>query len=469
MSGNWSCRAVYCIIQLMESVIFRAYDIRGVYPSQINEDAAKRIGNAAARFLKAKTVVVGEDGRLSSPRLRQAVVEGANAAGCDAIYIGRCTTPMFYYAVKYFDAGGGIMITASHNPPEYNGLKIMGKGAVPVDTNGGLKIIQELASGEMLTTERRGETDNRPDVLNDYINFLANASGIRPGELNLKTIIDAGNGTGGMVAEPFFDKLKVDYSKLFFDIDGSFPNRAPDPARGKNLEQLSREVIRQKADIGIAFDGDADRLAVVDEKGEFVPSQYILAILWQEGGRAVSGHKVVYDLRFSRVVKDFFGTAGIRSMVGHSYMADKMKIADALIGGETSGHFFFRETNYNESAVLAAGKLLKILQDSGKKLSELAEPFKKGYYSGEINIALNITVREEIIGLLKIKYKNEETDELDGLTVEHWDKAPAGEKWWFNIRPSNTEPAMRLIVEADTEELMKEKTEELRQFLSFKS
>lgn len=451
--------------------IFRSYDVRGLYPIQINEDAVKKIGNGTARFLNARILVVGEDGRLSSPQLRQVVVEGITMAGCNVIYIGRCTTPLFYHAVKHFDADGGIMVTASHNPPEYNGLKIMGKGATPIDKDSGLNKIKQLIEGEIFSAERRGEINNRTDILNHYLDFLIDASGIQPGKLNLKVVADAGNGMGSVVIAPLFDKLKINYSKLFFDIDGSFPNRPPDPARANGLEQLSRQVIEQKADIGIAFDGDADRLAVVDEKGEFVPAQYILAILWQEDGEMARKHKVIYDLRFSRTVKDFFGDWGVRAKVGHSYIAKKMREADAFIGGETSGHFFFKETNYNESAALASLKLMKILQNSGKKLSELVEPFKQGYYSGEINIPVNNPDRQnEIISVLKNKYQDEKIDELDGLTVEHW-SSPSDSlgaisgitgNWWFNIRQSNTEPAMRLVVEANTEELMKAKIEEVK-------
>lgn len=455
----------------MKTDIFRSYDVRGVYPDQIDEDTAKKIGNAAARFLDAKTIIVGADGRVSSPQLSRAVIEGVNATGCDVVYIGRCTTPLFYYAVKYFDTDGGITVTASHNPPEYNGLKIMRKNAASIDKNSGLQKIKELAIGEIFIAEHAGAVKNEASILKSYIDFLIDTSGVQPEELNLKVIADTGNGVGSLVVEPLFEKLKVNYSKLFFDIDGSFPNRSPDPVRNNGLKTLAAEVKKQKADMGIAFDGDADRLAVVDEKGEFVPAQYILAILWQESGEMARKHKVIYDLRFSRAIKDFFGNLGVRARVGHSYITGKMREADAFIGGETSGHFFFKETDYNESAALAALKLMKILQDSGKKLSELVKPLKKDYYSGEINIAVNDLVRQdEIMGFLKNKYQDEKIDELDGLTVEHWESPSASlgaisgttGNWWFNIRKSNTEPAMRLVVEAITEELMKEKIEEIK-------
>lgn len=444
----------------MDKNIFRSYDVRGIYPSQLDEDTMRRIGNAAVRFFDAKIMVVGEDGRISSPQLSRAVIEGANLAGCNTVYIGRCTTPLFYYAVKYFDADGGIMVMASHNPPEYNGLKIVKKSAAPIDKKGGLDEIKESAAGEIFTSEHRGTINPQPDKISNYIDFLISVSGIQSGELSLKAVADAGNGMGSMVIAPLFDKLRVNYSKLFFDIDGSFPNRSPDPVRNKGLKALAAEIKKKKAGIGIAFDGDADRLVVVDENGEFVPSQYVLAILWQGGGKTVKENKVVYDLRFSRVVKEFFGDSGIRTVVGHSYMAGKMKEADAFIGGETSGHFFFKETNYNESAALAALKLMKTLQNSGKKLSELVQLFKKDCYSGEIIIAVNNSARQnEIIGVLKNKYQNEKIDELDGLTVEN-------PNWWFNIRRSNTEPAMKLVAEAITEKLMKEKIEEIRKLIT---
>lgn len=444
----------------MEENIFKPYDVRGIYPSQLDEDAATRIGNAAARFFDAKIMVVGEDGRISSPQLSKAVIEGANMAGCDVVDIGRCTTPLFYYAVKYFDTDGGIMVTASHNPPEYNGLKIMRKNAASIDKNSGLQKIKELAIGEIFIAEHAGAVKNEAGILKSYIDFLIDTSGVQPEELNLKVIADAGNGVGSLVVEPLFEKLKVNYSKLFFDIDGSFPNRSPDPVKNKGLKALAAEIKKKKAGIGIAFDGDADRLVIVDENGEFVPSQYVLAILWQGGGKTVKESKVVYDLRFSRAIKEFFGDFGIRTVVGHSYIAAKMKEADAFIGGETSGHFFFKETNYNESAVLVALKLMKILQNSGKKLSELVEPFKWGYYSGEIIIAVNNSARQnEIFSVLKNKYQNEKIDELDGLTVEN-------PNWWFNIRRSNTEPAMKLVVEADSEELMNQKIAELQALIT---
>lgn len=459
----------------MENSIFRSYDVRGIYPSHINEDTAKRIGNAVVGFLNAKIIIIGEDGRSSSPQLRQAVTEGITKAGCDVIYIGPCTTPLFYYVIKHLDADGGIMVTASHNPPEYNGLKIMRKGATPIDKDNGLKKIQEMALGELFVAGHQGTVNNQPRVVNSYLDFLISVSGVQTGELNLKVIADAGNGMGSSVIGPLFDKLKINYSKLFFEIDGSFPNRSPDPTKSGGLKILSEAMKKQRADMGFAFDGDADRLAVVDENGEFVPSQYILAVLWQGGGATVKKHKVVYDLRFSRAVKEFFGDLGARSIVGHSYIAGKMREDDAYIGGETSGHFFFKETNYNESAALASLKLMKILQESGKKLSELVEPFKQGYYSGEMNIAVDNPARQgEIIGALKNKYQNEKIDELDGLTVEHWDSpltklgtiSGTTGNWWFNIRRSNTESAMRLIVEATTEKLMKEKIKEIKKIIN---
>lgn len=455
----------------METGIFRSYDVRGVYPDQIDEDTAKKIGNAAARFLDAKTIIVGEDGRISSPQLSKAVIEGANMAGCDIVYIGRSTTPMFYYAVKYFNADGGIMVTASHNPSDYNGLKITARGAVPIGLVNGLNEIKQFTAGNLSVAAQKGVVSEK-SILNHYVNFLSEAGGAEYGKIKLKIVVDAGNGVGGLVMGPLADKLNLNCEKLFFEPDGRFPNRSPDPLKQDGLSKLREAVKNQNAALGIAFDGDADRLAVIDEKGEFVPAQYILGLLWQDSD-AAKEHKIVYDIHFSKALKEFFGLRGAVSRVGHTFVAEKMRLEKALLGGETSGHFFFRETNYNESAILAALKLLKIIQTENRKLSELVQPFKKYFYSGEITIPIgNVARQTAILEELRKDFCDFKIDKLDGLTVEHWDEnspdatvgaPPNGVgRWWFNVRPSNTEPALRMVVEADNEELMNQKIAELK-------
>lgn len=436
------------------SNIFRAYDIRGIYPEEINTDIGKRVGNAVARYLKAKTIVVGEDGRIGSPELRQAVIGGITSAGADVIYIGQCTTPLFYFAVKQTVADGGIMVTASHNPAEYNGLKITEAGGVPLGIDEGLLEVKELANNFVEAVNKGKVTDNK-GLKDQYIDFLIKNSGIKPGVIKNKMIVDTGNGMGSLIIPPLFDKLRIDYTPLNFEIDGKFPNRSPDPAHQGALDQLKKEVVEQKADLGIAFDGDADRLAVVDEKGDWIPAQFILALLWQ-----AKPVKTVYDSRFSKAVREFIGSYGIRSMVGHTHVAGTMRHSSAELGGETSGHFFFKDMNYTESAALAALKLMHFVQENKKPLSELVKPLNKYFYSGEVATEMkDIKKSEGIIKVLKEKYSDGKQDIFDGLTVEY-------PEWWFNVRPSNTEPLLRLVVEANTEELMEEKKKELIQALS---
>lgn len=447
----------------MISSIFRAYDIRGIYPSELNEDVAQQVGNATARFLNAKTLVVGEDGRISSPKLTQAVIDGITSAGCDVLYIGQCSTPLFYFASRNL---GGIMITASHNPPEYNGLKIVDKDGNPIGLDNHLGDIKDLMEKGIEESEKKGKIIEKPEIREEYVDFLIKTSGVKAGDIKFKVVVDAGNGMAGAVIKPLFERLKIDYVPLFFDIDGSFPNRPPDPAKEGALNLLKETVRQEKTALGIAFDGDADRVAFVDEKGSDVPAQFVLALLWfAEKNKP----KVVYDLRFSRAVKDIFGEYGIRSQVGHTFISHMMRKVNGGIGGETSGHFYFKEANYNESSGLAVLKLLRFLQESGKPFSELAATFKKYYYSGEISIEMGDTSKaEEIFESLQKRYSDGAWDKFDGLTIEYWNesfdklRAPTKGRWWFNLRPSNTESLLRLVVEAETKELMDEKVNEIK-------
>ncbi len=436
------------------SNIFRAYDVRGIYPEEINIDVAKRVGNSVARFLQAKTIVVGEDGRTSSPELRQAVVEGITSTGASVIYIGQCTTPLFYFGVKDSGADGGIMITASHNPPKYNGLKITSRGGTPLGVEQGLLEVKDLMS-DYLESEKRGSVTDKPEMKEKYIDFLTQTSTIEPGMVSLKIVVDTGNGVGSIVMKPLLEKLQVSYTPLNFEIDGEFSGRSPDPATPGTMDKLKRAVVEMDADMGIAFDGDADRLAVIDEKGNWVPAQFVLALLWKE-----EPTKVVYDSRFSKSVKEFLGKDGVRSRVGHTNIVDMMSRVDADLGGETSGHFFFKKMNYTESAALAALKLINLVQKSGIPLSELVKPLDRYFYSGEMAVEIkDMKNSDGIISQLKEKYSDRKQDEFDGLTVEY-------DNWWFNVRPSNTEPLFRLVVEADVKELMEEKKKELIQVLS---
>lgn len=432
------------------SNIFKAYDVRGIYPEEINTDIAKRVGNAVARYLKAKTLIVGEDGRIGSPELRQAVIEGIIAAGADVVYVGQCTTPLFYFAVKQTGADGGVMMTASHNPSEYNGLKITKAGGIPLGIDEGLLDVKDLAN-DFVEAVNRGTIINNKELKGQYIDFLIKNSNIEPGAIRRKVVVDTGNGMASIIIKPLFDKLKIDYVPLNFEIDGRFPNRSPDPIHPGALNQLEKKVVECRADLGIAFDGDADRMIVLDEKSEIISAQYILALLWESAG----GPRVVYDSRFSKSLKELFGERGTRSMVGHTNVSNMMRRVLADLGGETSGHFFFKEMNYTESAILAVLKLLKFLEKNSEPISRLITPLRKYFYSGEIMMEINNTGESgKMMEALGQKYSDSKQDKFDGLTVEY-------PNWWFNIRPSNTEPVVRLVVEADKEELLEEKIKEL--------
>lgn len=430
------------------SNIFRAYDVRGIYPEELNEDAAFKIGRAAALYLKAKNLVVGEDARISSPALSAKLKEGIISTGCDVLSIGLCTTPLFYFAVDKLNADGGIMITASHNPPEYNGFKTVGPRSISISSESGLLEIKNLLD-KVINTGKIGQIKNT-EVLSGYIDRVAEKAG--KFENNLKLVIDAGNGTTSLVLGPLLEKLNIRYIPLYFEIDGNFPNHFPDISKEESLKFLKEKISSEKADLGVAFDGDGDRITFVDKNGVTIKADYILALLFKSSSRFFMKPKVVYDSRFTKSVKDLFGRNGIRSRVGYAFIKPLMRKVGAGFGGEMSGHFFMKEMNYSESAVLTMLKILKILNESGKSIEESVKPWQKYFDSREIS--LKVENREGSIANLKSKYNNGKLEELNGLTVEY-------PNWWFNIRPSNTEPLLRLVVEADTQKLLDQKVSEL--------
>ena len=434
------------------SNIFRAYDVRGVYPDELNEGIAEKIAGATAKFLNAKKLVVGEDARVSSPALRKAVFDGATKAGCDVHYIGQCTTPLFYFSVNRLGADGGIMVTASHNPPQYNGLKIVGPGATPVASISGLFKIRDMVNEVTESSVKKGAVQTT-SFLNEYIDFLARETKFK--HKNTKFIVDASNGMAPVVLEPLFEKLDLKPVQINFDINGSFPGHSPDISKKENLEQLKNKILETGAEVGFAFDGDADRLTVLDEKGEKLPSEFVVGLLFKAQAGLFKKPKVAHDLRFSKSVRELFGKNGFPSPTGYVFVRKKMKEVDADLGGELAGHFDFKEMNYAESAVLAMLKTLGIVSSSGKRLSELVAPFKKYFNSGEVNIPIdqNDDLKSEIMENLKNKHSDGKQNFLDGIMVEYPD-------WWFNVRFSNTEPIVRVVVEANTQELMERRVRE---------
>lgn len=436
----------------MISKIFRAYDVRGIYPEELNEEAAFKVGQAAAVFLKAKNMVVGEDARNSSPAISAKVKEGITSTGCNVISIGMATTPLFYFSLNKLSADGGIMITASHNPAQYNGLKVAGREAEPISSNSGLLEIQKIAEAGVHVDGNKGDV-KEASFREDYINFLVGSSKEIPeGAKNLKIVIDASNGMVALVVQDVCKRIGLNAAFLNFDIDGTFPGHPSDISKEENLKELKNKILETGADIGFAFDGDADRLTVLDEKGNKVSADFVVGLFYKAKSGWFKKPKVAYDLRFSKSVRELFGKNGFSSRTGYAFVRKTMKDARADFGGELAGHFDFKEMNYAESAVLAMLKVIGIVAKEQKSLSKLVEPFQKYANSGEINI--EVRDRDRVMENIKSKYKDGKLNELDGITVEYGD-------WWFNVRPSNTEPIIRLVVEADTKELMENKTSEL--------
>lgn len=441
----------------MISKIFRAYDVRGIYPEELNEEAAFRVGQAATTFLKAKKMVVGEDARTSSPSISTKVKEGIASTGCNIISIGRSTTPLFYFSVNRSDADGGIMVTASHNPPQYNGLKVAGRKAVPISSNSGLIEIQKLAEAGVRANGNKGGV-KEVSFKEDYIKFLVGNSGNMPERARkLKIVIDASNGMAPLVLGDVCKRIGLNTAFLNFEIDGTFPGHPSDISKEENLKELKNKILEIGADIGFAFDGDVDRLTVLDEKGNKVGADFIVGLLYKAKSGWFKKPKVAYDLRFSKSVRELFGRNGFPSRTGYAFVRKTMKDAGADFGGELAGHFDFKEMDYAESAVLAMLKVIGIVAKEQKPLSNLVEPFKKYANSGEINI--EVQNLEKVLENIKNGYKDGKINELDGITVEYDD-------WWFNARPSNTEPILRLVVEADSQELMMQKITVLKEAIS---
>ena len=424
--------------------IFKAYDIRGTYPNEINPEIVSRIGSAVVKVLGARRLVIGRDMRESGPELRDALVSAIAAGGCDVIDIGRCSTPMLYFAVNELDADGGVMITASHNPARYNGCKICSRGAAPVSYDTGIAEIERLvAEPPQAAMPPRGSVTQR-DLLEDYDKWLLGmVSNIRP----LTLAIDTGNGMMGETLPGLLRKLPCRVIPLFFEPDGRFPNHEPDPLKPENMRDLQAAVRKEHADIGIAFDGDGDRVMFVDEQGELVPSDRITALLAGHFLSHAPGSTIIYDLRSSWVVRDEIERAGgipVESRVGHSFIKQRMRNTDAIFAGELSGHFYFRDAFFTDNGELAMLTVLALLGQRNQPLSEVLSPYNRYYATGEINF--EVTDKDACIRLIEAEFADAEISHLDGVTVRYPD-------FWCNVRPSNTEPVLRLNLEAKTAEL----------------
>jgi phosphomannomutase len=440
--------------------IFSSYDIRGIYGQNLTDEVAYRIGRAAAQYLQVPEIAIGRDMRLSSPQLTAALIRGITDQGVNVIDLGMTTTDELYFAVGKFNYPAGIMVTASHNPGKYNGMKFCRAEARPISKETGLSDIRDLAmSGKFAEPARKGEVTKR-DVLDDYVNHalsFIDASKIRP----LKVVIDAGNGMAGMVMPKVFEKLPCTLIPLYFELDGNFPNHPASPIEPENTEDLRKKVREVGADLGAAFDGDADRMFPVDEKGEIVDGSMVTAIAAKSLLQKHPGSTILYNLIVSKSVPELVEQMGgkpFRSRVGHSHIKADMRTHNAIFGGEHSGHFYFRDNWYADSGLIAFLMTLELVSQGDKPLSEMLKPLDHWVRSGEYNSTVND--KEGKLKALEEHYGKEakSVDHLDGVTFDFGD-------WWFNVRPSNTEPFLRLNLEAKTRELMEQKRDEVLEFI----
>jgi len=438
---------------------FKAYDVRGVYPSEINEELAGRVARALAVFLKADKLVIGRDGRASSPSLYTAIVKALTDAGVNVIDIGQCPTPLVSYTISKKNFPGGIMISASHNPPEYNAFKLIQHPCFQLSSPGGMDDVKKLAlSPELMAAEKneKGKVESL-DILDEYVNEVCEEFVSLKG---LSVVVDYGNGMGAITAKPVLEKLGVRAIHLYDKVDGTFPNHYANPAEEKNLEELKKKVVMMKADAGLAFDGDADRAFVVDDKGKVVYPDLMMALLVPSELKGRSDKRVYYDLRSSRIlpetVKNNHGQA-IMMRVGNPFTKEKLVKEGGVFGGELAGHIMFQDHYCIDDGLYAALKVLEVLNESKKKLSELVKPLQKYYHSNEIN--MKVAEPDATLEKVRIAFRDGKSVHIDGVYISYPD-------WWFSLRKSNTEPVVRLRVEAEAREKLDEMLDKILKLIS---
>lgn len=444
--------------------IFKAYDIRGLAPGEIDEDTAFRVGQAFVKFTKAKTVVTGKDMRESTPRLFDAFAKGVMSQGSDVVDIGLVSTPMFYFAVGDYDLhDGGVMVTASHNPKQYNGFKLCFGDVQPIGADSGMSDVRDLAAAAPYPGHREGQLVET-DVREAYLEKLFSLVDTRKFR-KLKVAVDTANGMEGVIIEDVFRRLpKCEFHGMFLEVDGSFPNHEANPLKTETLHDLQKKVRSLRADVGVAFDGDADRIGLVDETGEPVRGDILLALLAPRLLKKVPGAPVIYDVRCSMVVAEEIERAGGRPLmwkVGHGLIKPKMREVGAVFAGELSQHYYFRDMHNAENTDLVMLMVFELLSETGKKLSELTAPLMRYHHSGEINS--EVENKDEVLVKLEEAYGHEASTvtKIDGLRLDFRNETAPDEDWWFNVRPSNTEPLLRLNLEAKSKEKMEAKRDEL--------
>ena len=444
---------------MIDESIFKAYDIRGVYPDTLDEDLARDIGRAYVNHLglSGSRVVVARDMRLSGETLEKAFIEGVTEAGADVLDLGLVSTDALYFAVGHLEEPGGAMVTASHNPKEYNGFKLCREDAIALSLDEGIGQIRDLIlSGKTPGAVEFPGSVEEGEISEDYaehcLSFIE-TEGLRP----LKIVVDAGNGMAGKMLPPVFEKLPFEYVPMYFELDGDFPNHPPSPIEPENTEALRERVVAESADFGVAFDGDADRVFVIDEKGEVVSGDLLAALVAKSVLEKKPGDTIVYSAVCSKALPELIRREGgvpVRTKAGHSIIKPQMRKHDAAFGGEHSGHFYFRDNYFADSGIIAMLTVAELVSNQEKPVSELLSPIDPYVRSGEINS--EVEDQETVMQKVEEFYteRGADVDHLDGLTIEFDD-------WWFSLRPSNTEPLLRLNVEAENSETMQQKRDEL--------
>jgi phosphomannomutase len=452
---------VRSIAAVLDPTVFKAYDVRGIYPDQLDEAGAEAIGRAYVEQFEPRRIAVGRDMRLSSPAMQEALMRGAAGAGADVLDLGLVGTEMVYFAVGSLGLEGGAMVTASHNPKEYTGMKLVRRGALPVGGESGLLDVRDRAVSRADTSRCQAPGhgceghvepyDIWPTYVDRVLSFV-DVSTIQP----LRVVIDAANGMAGAMLPPVLERLPIETVRCYFEPDGSFPNHEPNPLLPENREFIVGKTLEEGADLGVAFDGDGDRCFFVDDTGEFVPGDFVTALFAESLLEKEPGAKVIYDVRASRAVPDAIerdGGAALVNRVGHAFIKARMRKEDAAFAGEVSGHYYFRDFTQADSGVVPFLLMLELISKRGRRLSEILAPLRSRYFiTGE----LNTPVPDVALKLqeLKERYADGRVSHLDGISVDFDD-------WHFNVRPSNTEPLLRLNLEATSQELMEQKRDEV--------
>jgi phosphomannomutase len=441
---------------VLDPKVFKAYDVRGIYSTELDEEGAYAIGRAYVEHFEPRKLAVGRDMRLSSPQMAAALIDGLADAGADVLDLAMVGTEMLYFAVGDLQLDGGVAVTASHNPKEYTGMKIVRRGALPVGGESGLLEIRDRAVAEEGSKgTSRGQVqqyDIWPAYIERVLSFI-DVAAVKP----LRVVIDAANGMAGAMLPPVLERLPIDARPYFFEPDGSFPNHEPNPLLPENREFIISKTLEEQADLGVAFDGDADRCFFVDDTGEFVPGDFVTALLAESILEKEPGANIIYDVRASWAVPETIERAGgvpLINRVGHAFIKHRMRKEDAAFGGEVSGHYYFREFSQADSGVVPFLLMLELISKRGQKLSEILAPYRERFFlTGE----LNTPVADVPLKLqeLKERYGAEgKISHLDGISVDFPD-------WHFNVRPSNTEPLLRLNLEARSQQEMERKRDEV--------